>query len=604
MKYSLFLIFGTLFIILASCNKKQIQSTKQFESDIDWAKGAVWYQIFPERFYNATKKNDRRKQNMPPAIRETDWQTHPWTSGWYTLQPWEREISDRFYDVVYQRRYGGDLLGVTEKLDYLKSLGIDGIYFNPIFEAHSLHKYDGASYHHIDDNFGPAPLADRRRITEAQETENPDTWIWTRADSTFLTLIKEAHARGIKVVIDGVFNHTGRDFFAFKDILQYQQDSRYAEWYEVTSWDVPETETNEFDYKGWWGVKSLPELAEDEQGIVSGPREYIFAATRRWMDPNGDGDPSDGIDGWRLDVAEEVARPFWQEWYAHVKSINPQAITVAEIWHDASDWIKSRCFDGTMNYLWSKATVRFFIDRNNEYSGNTFAEDLKSIQKQYGDSIALHLWNLMDSHDTDRLASMIINPNRQYDRQASPKDNPDYKVRKPNARERSIQKLIAAFQMTWSGAPMIYYGTEAGMWGADDPDDRKPMVWPEMQFEPETQHPLPGRQRPADYVAFNHELFRFYQRLIQLRHEYPALMRGTINIENDLLAENIFAFSRRLGDRILIALFNRAEAKQTVMLPESLRTKGVFRNALNDTIDDRAAIELLPFRFVVLVNDS
>ena len=145
-------------------------------------------------------------------------------------------------------------------------LGINAIYFNPVFEAESLHKYDTGSYHHIDDNFGPDPSGDKKRLKEANENENPGTWIWTSADSTFLKLIQEAHKRGIRIVIDGVFNHSGRAFFAFQDILKNGKNSRYKDWYDILSWDDPATKENEFDYKAWWGVKTLPEFAEDENG--------------------------------------------------------------------------------------------------------------------------------------------------------------------------------------------------------------------------------------------------------------------------------------------------------------------------------------------------
>ncbi|HHM23765.1 MAG TPA: alpha-amylase, partial [Bacteroidetes bacterium] len=386
----LFLLILVTF--LSSCERSHPDALR-------WAEGIVWYQVFPERFYNGSRANDPTKEEVPEAAQNPHWQIHPWTSDWYKLQPWEREVSANFYDgrVVFARRFGGDLIGVIQKLDYLKELGVDAIYFNPVFEAPSLHKYDASSYHHIDDNFGPNPVEDRRRIAAANETEDPATWIWTTADSTFLELIHQAHRRGIRVVIDGVFNHTGTQFFAFQDILKHGKHSRYASWYSIVSWDDPATPQNEFDYKGWWGVKSLPELAEDENGLVSGPREYVFNITRRWMDPDGDGDPSDGIDGWRLDVAEEVAPPFWQDWHRLVKSINPSAITVAEIWGDASEWICDQRMDGTMNYLFAKAVVSFFIDRKLAIRAEEFAERLQALERAYGNAVLLRLWNLMDS---------------------------------------------------------------------------------------------------------------------------------------------------------------------------------------------------------------
>ena len=333
-KQTVTFVFFTFFLVLTGCQEQQTDSDA--DRDLAWAEGIVWYQIFPERFYNGDTTNDPSAAEVPGAENQPAWKIHPWTSDWYEMQPWEKVASDTFYNTVFNRRYGGDLIGVIQRLDYLETLGIDAIYFNPVFEAPSLHKYDGSSFHHIDDNFGPAPERDKRRIAAANETEDPGTWIWTSADSTFLRLIREAHNRDIRIVIDGVFNHSGVEFFAMQDLMEHGKESRYSHWYEVTSWDNPSTPENEFDYEGWWGYKGLPVFAEDKNGLVSGPREYVFAITRRWMDPNNDGDPSDGIDGWRLDVIQEVAPPFWREWHALVKSINPQAITVGEIWEDAS----------------------------------------------------------------------------------------------------------------------------------------------------------------------------------------------------------------------------------------------------------------------------
>lgn len=572
------LLFAVLFWI-AGLTHCQSQSSAE---PLDWTEGIVWYQIFPERYYNANPVNDPKASEVPNTEDMPNWQIHPWTSDWYTIQPWEIEKSDKFYDVVFQRRYGGDLIGVVERLEYLKNLGVDAIYFNPVFESPSLHKYDASTFHHIDDNFGPNPAQDKARIAAANENENPDTWIWTSADSLFLQLIKEAHQRGIRVVIDGVFNHTGDTFFAMEDLKKYGKKSRYAHWYHVTSWDNPDTPENEFDYEGWWGYKTLPVFAENDSGIVAEPKQYIFDITRRWMDPDGDGDPSDGIDGWRLDVMNEVAPPFWRDWYAHVKSINPSAITVAEIWEDASDWIADNRVDGTMNYLLAKAVKRFFIDQDSSITGREFNNRVNHILETYSLSTAKHLWNLMDSHDTDRLGSMILNPDSNYDRNNSPRWNPDYNVHKPGKSARKIHQQIAAFQMTCIGAPVIYYGDEAGMWGADDPDDRKPMVWPEMNFADETQHPLVGKSRPADPNFFDQNLHEYYRSIIQLRHDNPALMTGDYSPLTKIIAEQTFAFKRWTSDQEIVVLFNSSSEKLPVTVPATDLMFNRYSNAFSD----------------------
>ena len=543
---------------------------------LNWARGIVWYQIFPERFCNGDTINDPTVAEVPEARMNPEWRVHPWTSDWYKMQPWEGKYSNDFYDLtnVFARRYGGDLIGVCEKLDYLVDLGINAIYFNPVFEAESLHKYDASTYHHIDDNFGPDSFGDKKRLKEAGENENPSTWIWTRADSTFLKLIQEAHKKGIRIVIDGVFNHSGRTFFAFQDILKNGKKSRYKDWYDILSWDDPDTKKNEFDYKAWWGVKTLPEFAEDENGLLPGPRAYIFAITKRWMDPNGDGNPEDGIDGWRLDVANEVAPPFWRDWYRYVKSINPSALLVSEIWDDASEYIADKRMDDTMNYLFAYAAVDFFIDQKTAISGYEFADRLKQILKLYpGDTIYL-LWNLIDSHDTDRLASMIVNPDRNFDRDNSPRSNPDYNICQPDELQRQIQRQIIAFQMSFIGSPVIYYGDEAGMWGADDPDDRKPMVWPELKYDIEKSHPLSDHIRVPDSVKFDHDLFNYYKSLVKMRRENPVFKEGDFEILENAVDTCCFGFSRSFENQQGLFFFNRDSEERTVSLSrEQLKFK-------------------------------
>jgi len=556
------LLTSLVSILLLSCSASEIKN----EKNVDWAKGMVWYQLFPERFYNGDPGNDPSYKDVQGVENMPEWQVQPWTVDWYKLQPWEAQRSDKFYESVFFRMCGGDLQGVIDKLDYLQDLGIEGVYFNPLFESPSLHKYNGDSYHHIDDNFGPDPAGDKADLAKANETDDPKTWIWTSADSLFLELIQEMHRRDMRIVIDGVFNHLGDWSFAFKDVKKNQQKSIYKDWFDIEAWDDPATPQNEFKYKGWWGVQTLPELAEDSLGLVSGPREYVFASTQRWMDPNGDGDPSDGIDGWRLDVAEEVALPFWLEWNALVKSINSGAITVAEIWNDASEWIKSGAFDGTMNYQFSMAVQAFFIHQQKTIDNKTFAQKLQKLNNNYGPETSQILWNLMDSHDTDRLASMIVNPDRDYDRKAGPRDFPDYQVRKPNEQEYQVLKQIAAFQMTYSGAPMIYYGTEAGMWGGDDPDDRKPMLWPDMVYENEAHHPLEGKKRPDDLNKFDSDLYQFYAKLIQIRRENPVLQTGSIQIPDQTGNHSVMLFKRQDSKTAAFLLFNKSNQTETVKI--------------------------------------
>jgi glycosidase len=534
----------------------------------DWAADAIFYQIFPERFANGDPANDPTRETLEaPDIVPERWRISPWTGDWYARADWERELGANFFEHgVFYRRYGGDLQGVLERLDYLETLGINAIYFNPLFHARSLHKYDSSSLHHIDPHFGPDPDGDLALM--AKETMDPASWQWTAADQLFLELVLQAHARGIRIVIDGVFNHTGRDFFAFADLRKRQQDSPYRDWYIVQAYDDPATPRNEFRYKGWWGVDSLPEFADSDaaDNLHPGPKRYVLDSTRRWLDPDADGDTSDGVDGWRLDVANEVPAGFWREWHALVRGINPQCYTVAEMWGDARRLLEDGQFTATMNYHAFAVPVKgFLIDQ--VLTASAAAKDLDARRNVYPLSVQFALKNLLDTHDTDRLASMIVNAGKRpyeqpdrfdFDIGVSPRYVPGYDVRKPTDDERRVQRLVALLQMTYVGAPMIYYGTEAGMWGADDPCDRMPMVWPDASYEPQQAHPL-GRERPADGVAFDDTLFGFYRAAIALRRNSGALRRGSIEFVAADDASQFLAFRRANENESLLIGLNRGK---------------------------------------------
>lgn len=536
--------------LLTSCQDKKESAG---DNSPEWAEGIVWYQIFPERFRNGDPSNDPDRER---ARGPKGWEVSDWTADWYKRADWEKQATDDFYAVVRERRYGGDLQGVIDKLDYLDSLGITGIYFNPVFDAQSMHKYDASYYHHIDRNFGPDPEGDVAMF-EAEDPADPATWQWTSADSLFLKLIKEVHKRDMKIVIDGVWNHTGTEFWAFQHLVENQENSPYKSWYIVNDFDNPATpDSNEFDYEGWWGFKGLPVFHEENGTLVRPVREHIFAVTRRWMDPNGDGDPSDGVDGWRLDVASEVGKEFWKEWHSLVRDLNPEAVTFAEIWTDeAKEFINEEMFSSVMNYRFAYAAKDFLID--DRISVDEFISRLEAIKSDYPDQHLPILQNLLDSHDTARLASLTVNPGLEYDRNGHPRDG--FVVRKPNADEWQLQKLVSLFQFTWRGAPMIYYGTESGMWGADDPDDRKPMVWKDLEYETESRHPF-GDERQADDNNFNERVYSWYSNLAELRNRYPVLQHGSTDfIYRDENSKTV-AFIREMEgeDNIFIVVLNRS----------------------------------------------
>ena len=546
----------------------------------DWAKKAIWYQIFPERFCNGDISNDPQPQDLKggwPYELPADWKISDWTGDWYELQSWEKNWSKDFYKVAGTRRYGGDLLGVINKLDYLSELGITAIYFNPLFESPSLHKYDATMYRHIDNNFGPNPQLDEK-IWNSEIPDNPTTWRWTSADSLFLKLIKEAHKRGIKIIIDGVFNHVGATFWAFEDVKRNGKNSKYKDWFYVESWDNPQTDENEFKYRGWYGVKDLPELKENENGLIEPVKLHIFNIVRRWGDPNGDGNPEDGIDGWRLDVADMVNIEFWKEFRKEVKRINPNAYLVGEVWWEdwgknkmfnASKWLQGDAFDAVMNYRFARAVKRFIADRKLGISARGFIDSLENQYRDYNWQNILVMMNLLDSHDTERLASIVVNPDHYYDHNANPQQNPDWKVRKPNETEKQKQKLMITLQMTLPGAPMIYYGDEAGMWGGDDPDDRKPMLWRELKYKAETHHPF-GKRREPDEVKFDDTLFNFYKRLISIRKNSDALSIG--NVEFIRTGNpNVLAFTREYGKEKFLIILNKSENE--IELSSSLKNQ-------------------------------
>jgi glycosidase len=581
----------------------------------DWVTDAVFYQIFPERFANGDLTNDPTRESLEDVVPET-WTVSPWTGDWYARAAWERELGGDFFEHgVFHRRYGGDIQGIIDRLGYLQDLGINALYLNPLFHARSLHKYDGSSFHHVDPYFGPDPEGDLRAMRE--ETSDPRTWRWTAADKLFLELLRQAHARGMRVIIDGVFNHTGRDFFAFRDLRERQRASPYADWYSVEAWDDPATPASEFRYRAWWGVETLPEFADAVDGgdLHPGPKAYILDITRRWMDPDADGNPSDGIDGWRLDVAREVPVAFWRDWHAAVLALNPAAYTVAEEWDEASHFLADGSFDATMNYFGFAFPVKgFLIDGT--LSATAAARQLEQRLADHPPEVRAGLLNLVDSHDTDRVASMIVNAGRRpyekperfdYDIAVSPRGRPDYDVRRPSDAQRRIQRMVALMQMTYLGPPMIYYGTEAGMWGADDPCDRMPMVWPDMRFAAQQAHPL-GRPRTADAVAFDHYLFDFYRAAVHFRRQTRALRRGTIDFLPADDAARFLAFRRTDGDETLLAAFNRGDAAYAWRIPaegdgryvQAFTASGEFDKVIVRADAEGTLVEIPPREAVVL----
>jgi cyclomaltodextrinase len=497
----------------------------------DWAKHAIWYQIFPERFRNGDPSND------PPN-------TQKWTSKWFDKHPGE---TGQFYKDVWARRYGGDIQGIRQELPYLRSLGINAIYLNPIFQAVDLHKYDTTDYRHVDEHFGV-----KGDIEQLQgETDDPATWKWTASDKVFLDFLADAHRQGFKVIIDGVFNHVGVKFWAFQDVIKNGKNSKYADWFDITDWTP--SENAPFHYHAWDKDNgALPALKKDPKlGIAHGPREHIMAITRRWLAP--DGDPSRGVDGFRLDAPEGIAHPFWAEWRQLVKSIKPDAYISGEIWSWAQSYLQGDQYDAVMNYQFAIASQQFFVNQKTAISCQQLSNRADQLIFNYPFQVALVNQNLFDSHDTDRVASMFVNPDLPYDGADRIQDNgPHYNPAKPNAQQRQRMLQEVAWQMTFVGAPMIYYGDEAGMWSPDDPSDRQPMIWKDLQPYDDPQ------------VTFDQGKFDWYQRLIAIRSSLPALQTGFFRVIRADDARGIFVFARELGNQHVYVALNHSQRPQTI----------------------------------------
>jgi cyclomaltodextrinase / maltogenic alpha-amylase / neopullulanase len=540
-----------------------------------WAMHAVWYQILPERFASGNARNDPSAQSLQGAVHAgalpAGWRAHPWTSDWYALQPWEAASGKPLWASLVDRRYGGDLAGILQRLPYLQDLGVNAIYLNPVFDAPSHHKYDASTLHHVDVHLGPDPEGDRALIAR-EVGDDPATWAWTAADRQLLELIAAVHVRGMHIILDGVFNHVGRRHWAFRDLVEKQRTSRFADWFKVTSFaDEPAG----FQYESWRGHASLPEFRQAGDDLAPGPRVYVEAITRRWMAP--DGDASRGIDGWRLDVAPWLPHGFWKHWRRTVKAIDPQAYLVAENIRDVAfnvPYLQGDEFDAVMNYNFAFACDEFFFRDRTRITARRFDALLRELREAYPDCVAPVMQNLFGSHDTARLASHALNRDRLdfrgFDETYHPRDSraPHFDTRRPDEHARALQRLFVLFQMTYLGAPMVYYGDEAGLWGANDPCCRKPMLWPELQYEPEAADPAGGLRPLPQPVAFDAALFAHYRRCIGLRHALPVLRSGSVQTLLADDARQVLVQLRRDGAALAIVAINRSEHRQVVSVPD------------------------------------
>ena len=461
----------------------------------DWLKNAVIYQIFPDRFYNGDPSND------PKTTEKVYGDSVLFHTNWFDLP----ENPPRGRDF-----YGGDLAGILAKVDQLRDLGVTAIYLNPIFTSPSNHKYDITNYFQIDPHFGTL--------------------------TTFQNLVSALHNRGIRLILDGVFNHTSVAHPFFQDVVQRGSASPYWSWYTVYRypirwfddrnrnhlWDPGEPQVNwdsplqgilgSPDYASWWGFATLPEWTE-----VQAVRDYVYgssgAVARYWL--------QQGADGWRLDVADEVSHSFWQGFRTAVKATRADAPVIGEVWGDASEYLTGREMDSVMNYRLKFAVTDFIARRS--IGPTAFHQRLLAIWEDYPPQAWYALMNLLDSHDTARFL---------YDAGG----------------DKARLRLAYLFLMTYPGAPTIYYGDEVGLTGANDPDNRRTYPW--------------GQEDQA--------LRADVKRLIRIRSLYAALRTGGI-AHGAILDEASGTYGYRRWDssfKLLVGL-NNSDSSRILSFPVS-----------------------------------
>ncbi|MDY7022343.1 MAG: glycoside hydrolase family 13 protein [Cyanobacteriota bacterium] len=444
----------------------------------DWVKHAVFYQIFPDRF----AKSEKSQNQFLMAPNWEAWDAPPTPQGYK----------------------GGDLWGVIEKLDYIQDLGINAIYFTPIFQSACNHRYHTHDYYLVDPLLG--------------------------GNQALKELLDAAHQRNIKVVLDGVFNHASRGFFFFNDILENGPYSPWLNWFKIIDWPLSAYDGDKpANYVGWAGNRALPQLNHDNPEV----REYIMKVAEYWL--------KFGIDGWRLDVPFEVKTPgFWQEFRQRVKAVNSEAYIVGEVWTDSRQWLDGTQFDAVMNYLFTGPTIAFtgrekvrmeLVEEPSYYpyppiSASEYAVQMQELLNLYPWEIQLTQLNLLDSHDTARLLSIV-------------------------QEDKVSVELATLLLLTFPGAPSIYYGDEISLPGELDPDSR--------------------RAFPAEQ-AWNQETLNYHKKLIAIRHQHPALRTGGYDV---LFAEGlVYVFARILEDEeVIVAVNSETESAQITVQAGRLKSR-------------------------------
>jgi cyclomaltodextrinase / maltogenic alpha-amylase / neopullulanase len=603
--------------LLMSCNSSTSTKTNTaatpFNEPPAWAAEAIWYQVFVERFSNGDSSNDPTAASIaiPPigVQAPAGWHISSWTGNWYQREDYATDTTQNFNATTQYRRYGGDLQGLLNKLDYLQDLGINALYINPVNDAPSLHKYDASSYHHVDVHFGPDPAGDRA-IIASENPADPATWQWTAADKLFLKLIEEAHKRNIRVVLDYSWNHTGTLFWAWQDILKNGANSKYKDWYNISQYDDPATPENEMEYAGWLNIRSLPEIKKVnltterkighpyEGDINAGAKQHIFDVTKRWLAPNGD--TTKGVDGYRLDVADHVGMVFWRDWRKVVRQTKSDAYLVGEIWWE--EWpdrlmnpvpyTQGDIFDAVMFYQAYRPAKYFFSQSDFSIDAAQFRDSLTFQWNRLLPANQYAMMNVSSTHDAPRLLTCFYNPGK-YKYRAMPHDDANYKSGKPDAETYKRVQLYLAHLFTSIGGPQIWNGEEMGMWGGDDPEPRKPLWWKGMNFAPETRTNFQPGPKLFDSVGFNQPHFDWYKKLIAIRKANPVLSKGSLTFTT---AEGkLLAYKRADQSGEIWVLLNAGKEAGTIPVPA-----GRYVNLLNDKAVNGGNVQVGPLEAMVL----
>lgn len=454
----------------------------------DFLKGGIIYQIFPDRFY----KSKQKKKNVPSTRVMREWGEEPF---------WAEEQMNGIWNNDY---FGGDLKGIEEKLPYIKDLGVNCIYLNPIFEAHSNHRYDTADYEKIDSLLGDE--SDLKHLCRVAKEEY-----------------------GISIILDGVFSHTGCDSKYFNIYNRYDsigaynsKESPYYSWYKFI--DYPD------NYRSWWGIKLLPEIIEEDENY----REYICGKNgilRKWL--------RCGISGWRLDVADELPDVFLDDLRCAVKEENEDAIIIGEVWEDATNkfaynerrrYLLGRQLDSVMNYPFADAILNFVRFENAGY----FFDQIMSIIENYPPQVLNVLMNHIGTHDTERAITRLAGPDndgrdREWQHNHNTLTSYDY------LKGISMMKMASLIQFTLPGVPSIYYGDEIGMQGMKDPFNRACMTWDNQ----------------------NTELLKWYKRLGEIRNGFGVFVDGEfvpVYCDNSSIA-----YERRDDNEAVLVAINNSD---------------------------------------------